>query len=572
MASAAVQTSLPINQSQNNIGFSCYSPTVDEYISYEKGSSLLANKYEYLNLIQTGSFGKVTLALNHSSNQRVAIKSMKKSIPGIKFMARHEITIMKKLGSHENIVQLVDVFETRKYIILVMEYVEQGDLYDAIHNKTELGLSFQNDPSQFVKLAKQLADVISYSHSKGIYHRDLKPENILLTNNGNIKLCDWGLSTLSRKSKEFNVGTEKYMAPEVLSNDFQLNYPHYLNNDLVKFNNNDYGFDCKFADYWSFGITLLFTMFGKCPFRRSDFNNDMNFISYIKNKEFFYDYYHNMSSTLFNSVVENCLNLNVRSRSLENCMNSLMIGMNTGFTTDQEYAISCIKQQEQDRSLQEQFSKQQQFVENHHYFDQPLNDSNHVELYDDLMFDMMDSSENFQFQQNNNKFFDNHLNLPSSASVSMSPMPFSEINHATMKPIAITTTSSTNLSNIPSMNTSISNTVFDSIPPSLVKSMGTTVSTTYNQSYRNINNNNINTANTKNTATTHRFGNEVSALNNNNIDIDMTDFFTNTQIDNNFGSWYEDDECFNELLNSKKNVQDSTMNQNPNQIYSELWC
>ncbi|OWB75764.1 kinase activity protein [[Candida] boidinii] len=583
MASAAVQTSLPINQSQinnNNANFSSYSPTVvDDYISYEKGSSLLLNKYEYLNLIQTGSFGKVTLALNHLTNEKVAIKSMKKSIPGIKFMARHEITIMKKLGFHENIVQLIDVIETRKYIILVMEYVEQGDLYDAIHNKTKLGLSFQNDPSKFVNFAKQLYNIINYSHSKGIYHRDLKPENILLTNNGDIKLCDWGLSTLSRKSKEFNVGTEKYMAPEVLSNDFQLNYPNFLNNDLVKFNNNDYGFDCKFADYWSFGITLLFTMFGKCPFRKSDLNNDMNFISYLKNKEFFYDYYHNMSPNLFNSIVENCLNLNVRSRSLENCINSLILGMDKGFTTDQEYNISCIKQQQeeelQNRLLQEQ-EQEQNYVKNQEFFDQTMtNDSNNVELFDDLMFDMMDSSENYQdiIDHNNNINNinnNNHLNISSSASASasasLSPIPFSEINHATMKPIAI----SPSFSNIQSVNTtSISNNtgLFDSIPPSLVKSMGTTVSTTYNQSYRNTNNTN----NTANIIINNN--NNKNNNNNNTIDINMTDFFTKNQIDNNFGSWYEDDECFNELLNSKKQIQNSTINQNQNQnqIYSELW-
>ncbi|GMF07236.1 unnamed protein product [[Candida] boidinii] len=191
------------------------------------------------------------------------------------------------------------------------------------------------------------------------------------------------------------------------------------------------------------------------------------------------------------------------------------------------------------------------------------------------MFDMMDSSENYQdiIDHNNNINNinnNNHLNISSSASASasasLSPIPFSEINHATMKPIAI----SPSFSNIQSVNTtSISNNtgLFDSIPPSLVKSMGTTVSTTYNQSYRNTNN-------TNNTADIIINNNNNKNNNNNNtIDIDMTDFFTKNQIDNNFGSWYEDDECFNELLNSKKQIQNSTINQNQNQnqIYSELW-
>lgn len=292
-----------------------FKASLDEYLQYEKGS-LLNDRYKYGGNIQNGSFGKVTCALDTLTGQKVAVKAMKRSIPGVSFMARHEISVMKRLGIHDNICQMVDSFETRKYVIVVLEYVSGGDLYDAIHSHSKLGLGYQEDPKLFARLCKELITVTQYAHSRGIYHRDIKPENVLLMEDGGIKLCDWGLATSAIRCHDFNVGTEKYMAPEA----------------LTKPDTGDH-YNAKEADAWSIGITLLFTLFGKCPFRKA-LPTDGNYSIFRKSAAFLYDYYPNFSATGFTAIVQKLMKERDLDAGLEIILKD---GITKGFTVDQEY-------------------------------------------------------------------------------------------------------------------------------------------------------------------------------------------------------------------------------------------
>lgn len=226
--------------------------------AYESLQCLLNGKYRYVGPIQKGSFGKVTLAENTDTGTKVALKAMLKSSKEVARMARHEISILQALGSgNPHICQLVDHFETSEYIVLALEYCENGDLYDVIHSES----ASHPRAVDVWKLAKEIYLGVSYAHGKGIYHRDLKPENILFTIDGTVKICDWGLATTSRLSSDFNVGTEKYMAPECFSNSALAG--------------SSYKIDCKYTDYWSFGITLLTAVFGTSPFKPVRANDDV---------------------------------------------------------------------------------------------------------------------------------------------------------------------------------------------------------------------------------------------------------------------------------------------------------
>lgn len=327
MATASTLNNNQINNLSNNLNHlsNDFKSSLDNYLQYQKGLSLLNNRYSFVNNLQTGSFGKVTCALDLlNNNQKVAIKALKKSISGISLMANHEISIMKSLGYHKNIIQLIDYFETKKYFIIVLEFADSGDLYDAIHNKTNLGLGFQSNNLLFSNLCNQLFDVIKFCHNKGIYHRDIKPENILLMNDGTIKLCDWGLSTKNLKSNDFNVGTEKYMAPEALTND----------NNKSK-NNDDNYYYSNLVDYYSLGITLLFTLFNKCPFRKA-LITDPNYSNFLKSKNFIYDFFSNINSISFKGIVE----MLIIDRDLNGLKYLIENGSKFGFTIDQEYSIN----------------------------------------------------------------------------------------------------------------------------------------------------------------------------------------------------------------------------------------
>lgn len=223
-------------------------PPISEYEAYEQGTHLLQKKYRFVLHIQKGSFGRVTLAVDVTTQAKVALKAMFKT-KNVAPMARHEIRMLQRLGRGcEHICLLVDHFETADFIILALEYCENGDLYDAIHSEA----SYNPRAVDVWNITQEMVLGIRYAHSLGVYHRDIKPENILFTDKGRVKICDWGLATDERHAVDFNVGTEKYMAPECF-----VNMPSKAADS----------YDCMYADYWSLGITLLTATFGTSPFK-----------------------------------------------------------------------------------------------------------------------------------------------------------------------------------------------------------------------------------------------------------------------------------------------------------------
>lgn len=81
-----------------------------------------------------------------------------------------------------------------------------------------------------------------------VIYRDLKPDNCLLSEDGHIKLSDFGLSTIGKKFSTTGCGTPEFIAPEILN--------HLPHNWMV--------------DYWSFGCLLYLFLYGKYPFYNED--------------------------------------------------------------------------------------------------------------------------------------------------------------------------------------------------------------------------------------------------------------------------------------------------------------
>ncbi|KAF6776901.1 hypothetical protein AHF37_04187 [Paragonimus kellicotti] len=107
-----------------------------------------------------------------------------------------EVSILRRVYGHPNVIELHDVFEGDAYIFLVFEVCQGGELFDYLtHNVT---LSEKRTRS----LMRQLFDAIAFIHSKNIVHRDLKPENILLDGDLNLKLTDFGLAVFTDDVEE----------------------------------------------------------------------------------------------------------------------------------------------------------------------------------------------------------------------------------------------------------------------------------------------------------------------------------------------------------------------------------
>ncbi|XP_020613754.1 serine/threonine-protein kinase 36-like isoform X3 [Orbicella faveolata] len=198
-------------------------------------------RYHILQLIGEGSFGKVYKGRKKYSGQVVALKFIPKvgrSEKELKNLQR-EIDIMRNL-EHENIIKLLDSFETPKEVCVVTEYAE-GELFQVLEDDGSL-------PEQQVrKIACQLVKALYYLHSHRILHRDMKPQNILLGKGGVVKLCDFGfaramsINTLVLTSIK---GTPLYMSPELVQ---EKPYDH--NSDL-----------------WSVGCILYELFVGTPPF------------------------------------------------------------------------------------------------------------------------------------------------------------------------------------------------------------------------------------------------------------------------------------------------------------------
>jgi len=163
--------------------------------------------YEILSSIGSGGMGEVWKARDIRLGRTVAIKKVQQS-ERFKQEARSVAAL-----NHPNICQIFDIGDD----YLVLEYVEGKPL------------SSPQSEQEAVLLAIQIATALDAAHKKGIIHRDLKPSNIMVTDEGSVKLLDFGLAKLYEQDASISslqtadfpatqagaiLGTVAYMSPE----------------------------------------------------------------------------------------------------------------------------------------------------------------------------------------------------------------------------------------------------------------------------------------------------------------------------------------------------------------------
>ena len=204
--------------------------------------------YKYGRLIGQGAFGKVNIGLNVLSGRVVAIKSFNKEKLKINSenmkKILHETNLMQKLN-HPNITKILEMFEDDKFILIIMEYINGGNLFSFVKKRRKLSEKI----AKF--LFRQIILGIKHIHSKNIVHRDIKLENILIDLNNRIKICDFGIGVILKSEDELlydQCGTPMYMAPEIILSSKKKGYK---------------GFP---VDIWSSGIALYIMLSGTLPF------------------------------------------------------------------------------------------------------------------------------------------------------------------------------------------------------------------------------------------------------------------------------------------------------------------
>ncbi|MBI2944791.1 MAG: serine/threonine protein kinase [Candidatus Wallbacteria bacterium] len=177
-------------------------------------SKQFLERYQVLEELGAGGMGTVYRALERELGREVAVKVTRSRDPLGRKRFLREGELQARLR-HPNVLQVLQSGEMDEQLYLVFEVVNGESLAARLERDGPL------DPSEAARIVAQAAHAVAYLHENGILHRDLKADNILMTDDGTVKVCDFGLAVLGSEDEKLTeeglvLGTLHYMAPEVL--------------------------------------------------------------------------------------------------------------------------------------------------------------------------------------------------------------------------------------------------------------------------------------------------------------------------------------------------------------------
>jgi eukaryotic-like serine/threonine-protein kinase len=179
-----------------------------------QSGTVLARRYEILEMLGEGGMGAVYKARDRELTRTVALKVIRPDLvrnPAIVERFKQELRLSHQV-THKNVIRIYDLGEGEGVKFITMEYIEGKDLRAIIREKKKF------TPEETVNVIQQVCQALDAAHSVGIIHRDLKPQNIMQDGSGRIVVMDFGLArTLQGDGMTQTgalVGTMEYMSPE----------------------------------------------------------------------------------------------------------------------------------------------------------------------------------------------------------------------------------------------------------------------------------------------------------------------------------------------------------------------
>ncbi|KAJ7689047.1 hypothetical protein B0H17DRAFT_937855 [Mycena rosella] len=214
--------------------------------STAKRSNRILGDYTLSKTLGAGSMGKVKLATHNITGEKLAVKILPRTMSTAPKDASKETRTLREaalslLLHHPYICGMREMIVHQHHYYMVFEYVNGGQMLDYIISHGRLRERVAR------KFARQIASALDYCHRNNVVHRDLKIENILISQTGNIKIIDFGLSNLYDPIGHLATfcGSLYFAAPEL------LNAKVYTGPEV---------------DIWSFGVVLYVLVCGKVPF------------------------------------------------------------------------------------------------------------------------------------------------------------------------------------------------------------------------------------------------------------------------------------------------------------------
>ena len=170
-------------------------------------------KYRVVDRLGRGGMGTVYRAMDEMLHREVAIKVLNAELndPEVARRFRAEAITVARL-SHPGIATIYELFEHEGEWLMVMEFVRGETLEGMVTRMGPLS------PQRAAELCMQALAALAHAHSMGVVHRDLKPANLMITENGAVKVMDFGIARVSGSehltNAGFMMGTPAYMAPE----------------------------------------------------------------------------------------------------------------------------------------------------------------------------------------------------------------------------------------------------------------------------------------------------------------------------------------------------------------------
>lgn len=260
------------NSNDYNLSFLSLSEKYDWLIKNGKFSSSIGlSDIELGKVIGNGLIGIVRICKLKKSNKYFVLKICRKDQVLKKKFIKHIFNEKLALYSFISIfcIRIFCTFQDKLNLYFALEYVPGGELLTRIETLKKL-------PYEHIKFySLEIASALFHIHSFNFVYRDLKPENIAITEDGHIKLLDYGFTRQYKKNEKMytTCGTPAYLSPELLNN---LGYTEDV-------------------DWWAYGILLYEMSTGYTPFCNKD-NYNSNyyeiFLKILNNKikfPFYYD-------------------------------------------------------------------------------------------------------------------------------------------------------------------------------------------------------------------------------------------------------------------------------------------